>query len=340
MTAHRHLNLGQDIVFLDGLTGTGKTMMVSLLGSFERVELVRFEHSYEYLCILNHLDLLDAKTAGAMVSLYADLATYNSHIGREVNLRPGDLSGAYGNSKLVRSIRRLFRKDGPAVFDEILSARPILNVLTHQALGVLGPAFQALGKRLKVVEMVRHPLFLVEHWYSYMDRFGNDPLDFTVWIEDGESMPWFASGWEDDYLRLSKMDRVIFSIDRLARLADDAVSGLPTETQAQVLYVPFEQFVLDPEPFIDQMGKLLGTRRGKGTPRAMRRQRVPRKAVLAGPCKPIYERYGWKFEDNALSASDEVRRRMEFAERHASPDGLAVLRQACERYESRFGRWY
>ena len=53
MTVHRHVSLGQDILFLDGLTGTGKTMMVSILGSFDRVELVRFEHSYEYLFILS-----------------------------------------------------------------------------------------------------------------------------------------------------------------------------------------------------------------------------------------------------------------------------------------------
>jgi len=340
MTAHRHVNLGQDILFLDGLTGTGKTMMVSIIGSFERVELVRFEHSYEYLCILNHLGLLDGKTAGAIVSMYADLATYNSHIGREVNLRPGDLSGAYENSKLLRSLRRLFRKDGPSVAAEIAKDRPILNVLTHQALGVLRPAFESLGKRLRVVEMVRHPLFLIEHWYSYIDRFGSDPLDFTVWINNSEPLPWFASGWEDQYEGLNKMDRVILSIHRLAEMADKAVAALPAEDQDQVLFVPFEQFVLDPDPFLARIAQLLGSRTGSGTSRAMSKQRVPRKAVLAGPRRPIYERYGWKFGASDVSSVDEVARRMEFVEQRASPEGSALLKQTSEEYESRYGRWY
>jgi hypothetical protein len=340
MTVHRHVSLGQDILFLDGLTGTGKTMMVSILGSFDRVELVRFEHSYEYLFILSYLELLDAESASSLASLYADLATYNSHIGREVNLRPSDLSGAYGNSKLLLTLARLFRKDGPSVAVDIARNRPILNVLTHQALGVLGPAFESLGRRLRVVEMVRHPLFLIEHWYSYVDRFGNDALDFTVWIKNREVMPWFAYGWEVEYQELNKMDRVIYSIHRLTEMAEATVARLPAERRDQVLLVPFEKFVLDPDPFLAQIAQLIGSNRGPGTSRAMRRQKVPRTAVLAGPRKPIYERYGWKFGKSEVSASDELERRMEFVEKRASPEGSAMLRLACDKYETRFGRWY
>ena len=332
------MSLGQDILFLDGLTGTGKTMMVSIIGSFDRVELVRFEHTYEYLCILNHLGLLDARTAGALVSMYADMATYNSYIGREVNLRPGDLSGAYGNSKLIRTLGRLFRKDGPSVAAGIARDRPILNILTHQALGVLKPAFESLGQRLHVVEMVRHPLFLIEHWHSYIDRFGADPLDFTLWINKHlESLPWFASGWENQYQELNKMDRVIFSVHKLTEMADNAVAALPVEVKRQVLFVPFEQFVLDPDPYLDRIAELLGSRKGPGTSRAMSRQRVPRKAVLAGPRKPIYERYGWKFGTSEVSLADEFVRRMEWVEKGASPEGSSLLKQMCTDYESRFG---
>jgi hypothetical protein len=337
MSANRHVNLGQDVLFLDGLTGTGKTMMVSILGSFDRVELVRFEHSYEYLCILSYLGLLAGDTAGAMVSLYADLATYDSHLGRGVNLRPRDLSGAVGNSKLLSSLARLFRKDGPAVAAHIARNRPILNVLTHQALGVLGPAFESMGSRLRVVEMVRHPLFLLEHWYSYIDRFGSDPLDFTIWIKGAESLPWFASGWEDEYEKMNKMDRVIYSIHRLTELADRSVARLPAEQKEQVIFIPFEQFVLAPNPFLDRIAKLLGSRQGPRTFRVMRQQRVPREVVLAGPRKPIYERYGWKFGASEVSTSLEFKRRMEFVEARASPEGVALLKKICDAYESRFG---
>ena len=334
------MSLGQDILFLDGLTGTGKTMMVSILGSLDRVELVRFEHTYEYLCILNHLGLLDETTTGNLVSMYADMATYNSYIGREANLRPGDLSGAHDNSKLIQTLVRLFRKDGPSVAFEIARDRPILQILTHQALGVLGPAFESLGKRLRVIEMVRHPLFLIEHWHSYIDRFGRDPLDFTVWIKNVEPLPWFASGWEEHYEQLNKMDRVIFSIHRLTQMADRAAMALPDELKSQIQFIPFEEFVLDPDPYLDQITQLLGSRRGSSTSRIMRRQKVPRKTLLAGPQRSIYERYGWRRGAEKASVADEYTRRLEFAEKGASSEGFSLLQQACTEYESRFGRWY
>ena len=51
----RHVHMAPQAVFLDGLTGTGKTMMGAILSTFERVEVQRFEHIYEHVCAMRYL---------------------------------------------------------------------------------------------------------------------------------------------------------------------------------------------------------------------------------------------------------------------------------------------
>ena len=52
----RHVHIAEQVVFVDGLTGTGKTMMGPVLGSLDRVEVQRFDHIPEFVCALQFLD--------------------------------------------------------------------------------------------------------------------------------------------------------------------------------------------------------------------------------------------------------------------------------------------
>ena len=54
--ASRKIRLIPDIVFIDGLSGSGKTALLMALSSFDRVEMARFEYIYEYVCALRFLD--------------------------------------------------------------------------------------------------------------------------------------------------------------------------------------------------------------------------------------------------------------------------------------------
>jgi len=101
----------------------------------------------------------------------------------------------------LKYVKRLFYEDGKVVLDRIQKEKPILHIISHQPLGTMDLAFRAFGNRLRVIEMVRHPLFLLEHWYSYIDRHGTDRRDFTIWINyKRKALPWFAVGWEEKCL--------------------------------------------------------------------------------------------------------------------------------------------
>lgn len=337
----RQVHVAPQIVFLDGLTGTGKTMLGPLVGSLARVEVLRIEHTYEYLCEMHHLGRMERDATEALLGMYADLACYDTMIARNTNFRSGDLSGVWSNPFPWRYVRRLRMPDGDVVSARIEAERPILQVLTHQAISAMGAAFSAYGDRVRFIEAVRHPLFLLEHWLTYIDRHGTDPRDFTVWIEhDGHALPWFAQGWEERYLTASAFDRVIHTIDHLTRACDSFIASLPDDARARVLEVPFEQFVFEPDPWMERICELLGTEATPATRKVMRAQRVPRALIAAGPAKDVYRRYGWKAPDRGETERSEYESKREYAAAMASPEALEVLDSLSEEYERRWGRWF
>jgi hypothetical protein len=341
MQLNRHTHIVENIVFLDGLTGTGKTMLGPIISSLDRVEIGRLEHAYEYFCVLDDLQKIEADAAEFMIRMYADLAIYNSLIGRETNFRPSDLSGVFSNPNPLEYLKRLFYQDGDPALDRLDKSKPILHIISHQALGVMDLAFRAFGSRLNVVEMVRHPLYLLEHWYSYIDRHGSDRRDFTIWLDHGgQSLPWFAHGWEDKYAESSSMDRIIYSIKHLVNKKEALFKRLGPGCENQVLEIPFEQFVLEPWPYLESICNLLGTQTTETTKKILRKQKVPRTLVAAGPDKGIYRRYGWKRPDKHATEKGELEKKWAYAREHASEEGLATLEVLCKAYEEKYGTWY
>lgn len=188
-----------------------------------------------------------------------------------------------------------------------------------------------------MIEMVRHPLYLLQHWYSYIDRHGTDPRDFTIWISHhGTHLPWFASGWEDQYLASNKMDRVIYTIDWLTQRAEQSRTSLGDGASSQVLVVPFERFVVEPGPYLEQIGNILGATTTKATAKTLRKQKVPRSLSTAGRDLPVYRRYDWNPPVKGSSETTELQDRWDFAAREATEDGMRMLERMSEAYEARY----
>lgn len=197
--------------------------------------------------------------------------------------------------------------------------------------------FLAFGKCLRVVEMVRHPLYLLETWCVWIKRFGRDPRDLTICLGyRGAELPWFAYGWEEKYLSSGEMDRVIYLIDWFTRHSEDTLHNLDETTRRQVLVIPFERFVVDPWPYLQRIEELLSTNTTTATYRALRKQRVPRRLSTDGRDLPIYRRYNWRPPSKDSSELTELGKRWDYAASEATKDGMEVLEKMCKEYEERY----
>jgi len=330
----REVELAEEILLIIGFSSTGKGLMGPILSTFARVENFVIDTIWEYVCILDYLGKISPDAADSLLKLRSDLHLNYQVLSRETNFRPVDCSSPLNNPHLFRTISRLFHKDGDYAVDKIRKERPIQLLMSHAILPFITAIFRAWGSRIKIIRTVRHPLYLIHPHYQYIERNGNyrygrDPREMTFCIKhEGHILPWFALGWEEKYLSVNNMDRVIFSIEKFSEMARSTYAALSDEKKARILEVPFERFVLDPYPYIDRLETFTGTHRTRLTKRHLKAQKCPRKLVCEGV---IGQRVYAKKHQN--SEIDEFNERKAFVERHASTEALSVLARLCREYK-------
>jgi hypothetical protein len=327
-------------VFTGGLPGCGKSLLTPILGSLAKVEAQKYEYILEHLCVLYLLGKIEEDAAIAMVRMLTDLDLYHMAMSRETNFRPTDLSSVFKNPNPWRYIRRLFLPGDAAALERMKREHPIANFLTHNVLAISPLLFKALGERARILNVVRHPLYMIKQWHLYIDRYGTDARDFTIWFDyKGHSVPFFALGWEERYLAAHSMDKAIFSIDESLKQAQRAMEGLSESQRRQILTIPFERFVRGPWPYLRRMEQLLETQVTRATHRELKRQNVPRRMIAQGIPEPIYRQYGWQPPKAGSSERDELDRRRQFAALHATREGMEVLDRMSREYEESVLLW-
>jgi len=338
-TFTRPISLCNQIIVLDGISGTGKTMVSPLLSSFDRVQNARFEYMFEYLCIATSKHKLSADAAVSLLNLLADIKCYDGMISREVNFRPTDLSSVFNSSRSFKYLQQLFMADGASVSGRLEKENPSLLLVTHQLLGCMQPAIDAFGDRLRVVEMVRHPLYLLDHWDSHIATFGANPRDFTLWLNhNSQPVPWFAEGWESDYIQAPSFDKVIYTISSLMKHVFKCYQR-EGETSS-VTFVPFEHFVLSPAPYLQRMEQVLGSSATFSTQRVLKSQKVPRPSINAGPQKKIYKRYALRNYNKDITDAQDYERLFAAAKKKSSGAAFCELEKIARSYEDTFGLWF
>lgn len=332
-------HLTKNLLVLDGLTGTGKTMMSAILQSFDRVENGRFIYDLEYISISSYLGAHRSDSAQSLLDLIIDWKLYDNLISREVNFRPSDLSTIFKHPNWFEYIRRLCQDDGASVMERIETTNPIMMIITHQLMMAMEPLMQQFKNRIKVVEMVRHPYYLLDHWIASVEIFATTPRDFTVWVdnESGVPVPWFAHEWRESYWSLSKFDRAVLSIESLSRHYKESKSTKILET---TFVVPFEHFVLRTDDYLNDLAEWIGTSTTNHTRKLCRKQNLPRSNINAGLNKSIYRRYRYNDADKYLSHQESYMQKKEFADNQKTSISGPVLERLVSDYEEKFGLWF
>lgn len=286
IVASRNGHYAENIVFVDGLWGCGKTMLSPIIAAMDRAELLSYSYEIEHLCALHYLGKMTLDRASSLIRMYTDLKLYNQMMGRDVNFRPTDLSSATNDSNPSRYFQRLFEKDDEVIPEKIKNERPILNLATHNLIPFAAPIFDDLEKRAKFIEVVRHPLFMVKQQALNFDHLINDARDFTVYYTyQGNKFPYYARGWEEEYLECNSIEKAILYQYHLTKLSKEAYAKA-----SNVLVIPFEKFVIAPDGYMKDIEKMLSSTVTEQTKAMMKKQKVPRENIISGIDLEIYRR--------------------------------------------------
>ena len=333
----RKAHLAEKVVFVDGLPGCGKTLFSTLIASMDRIELLSYTYEVEHICALYYLDKIPIDAASTMVRMQTDLKLYNTMMGRDVNFRPTDLSSVINNHNPSRYFERLFGLGDEKLPEIIKKERPILNFAVHNLLSYSEPIWQALRDRCVFIEIVRHPLYMVRQQALNMSHLLEDVRDFTVYYSFKErELPYYVHGWEKNFIKSNSMERAIHLIDKLNHRTKIARKKLKEKYQAKIITIPFEPFVLDPEPWLQQISDALETNINTSTRKVMSEQNVPRTMVADGIDLEIYKRCGWVPPQEGTNEREELLIRREDVSREVSNKLISVLDRLSDEYEKMY----
>jgi hypothetical protein len=279
-----------DIIFIDGLWGTGKSVVSPIISGMAGVEKAKIEGIYEYISWLYYFEKIDFDGAQWMLQTYADCSQYNNVIGREVNLRWSDDTGLGNTPDRLAYLFRLFKDDGDLVVDQINDKNLALCVMSHMLMLTPELLKRSYRDRVKVVEVVRHPLYMIEHFASYLDRF-DSPREFTMsYYVEGIKVPWFAQEFENRFINSNSIERAILCIIKLypwleVKLRAAEASGL------SLLELSFEQIVFQTDDTLRKLSQYLGRDHHPRVASILKRQLLPRDEVLSGKG---HRKYGWR----------------------------------------------
>lgn len=277
----RNISYGNDIIIVDGMWRTGKSLLGPIVGAFEGVQKPKIDYNFEWSCILHSLGSLSIDDASLMLKLHADLCTHNNYLGREMNFRPKDDSGIFKNPNKFNNLRRIFISDGNNIQEEIKAQKPPLMIITHSTFQVGEPLVAAYGKRLKMIVVERNPVFYLEQWAEYLEMIGSDPRELEITKHDG-FVPWFILDiYEDEYKSGSYMDKSLIMYRSLREMKKNIIAKDIFDSH-NLLTIPYESLVYSPSLWIEKIGSFLNK---SGTGKALKFQKqlnLPRKYLLDG----------------------------------------------------------
>ena len=294
-------SINPSVIILDGISGTGKTLLGPLLSQLSDFAPPRFYYPFEWLAAGLYKDSVDPSFARAWVKLAFDQLAYDSQISREINFRPGDLSTNFGYGNRINALRRLWKKDGPHIGELIQKEGLGITVITHQIFPTYPKLSSTLDPKILFIQAVRRPSDLLEHWTSYVDRHGTCTTDFTLSFQsDFGPVPWFLSSDPADYLSSDTPNKAAILLcdlfENLFSLKED--SGL----SSSILFIPFEEFIISPLTFLDEISLKVGKQFKPRLQTQMKREKVPRLLGQEGKRDPAYDRYKIHHEDSRTTS--------------------------------------
>jgi hypothetical protein len=325
-------SFGAQVLIVDGLPGCGKTLLSQLVTTLKRVELLSFSYEAEWICAAASISKIEMNAAQHLINMLFDLKIYNQTMGRDVNFRRHDQSSAYAYPNPGVYFERLFTKGDEAVPGIISKEQPILNLALHNILSYAEPIFKALENRLTYIHVVRHPVFMLEQQALNFKNNIYNPRDFSVYYETKYgAVPYFAGECAKLFINGNHYEKaIIFQKNIITREKNLKFKIDPR----QYIQIPFEPFVLNPNPYFKKICTRLNTVQTKHTKSEFVNQKIPRLRILDGIDLPIYRRCGWRPANKSITEIEELNSMKENIYKHLSKSYQLILDELIEQYES------
>ena len=269
-------NIAHNLLFIDGLTRSGKSVFSPLIGTFERCEQIRFFMLIEQILPALQTKSIDADYARSLLRTQFNEFVYDMMLSRNANFRKGDQTSIYNHPDSTLYERRLDQPDGDEIVFSLRNRQRIFPIMAHDLMVSIDLLLQ-LDLDFKMIEIYRHPIDLINSQFNrgWGRRFGYDPRAFTLTVTSrGNLYPWYAIGQEDLWESFTELERVVWMTVTLLQKSIEKQKSLLTNKN--FLTIKFENFLEKPNVIIKEISAFLETPETSATYLALKQSNIPR----------------------------------------------------------------
>jgi hypothetical protein len=267
------------IIIVDGQGRSGKNLIAVLLSTMKHVEKLRLDGQFDYLPRYFSLGKMSEDAFITALRIEADEKLFNTMISRDVNFRLSDYSGVFKQGKRLEYFKRLFMMSDDQAVKILKKGEVILQEMTHDALQFANLFFNAFDDRLKMIHIFRDPIgnIFEQDKRDFGVRIGADPREFQLTFEyNNQLIPLMALGMEEDYLSANSTERLIMMVNSMFRKNLLGYLNLNEDQKKNVLFIEFEDFVVNPDKYYTDLEKFVGNDFGVAKKRILKRENCPR----------------------------------------------------------------
>ena len=270
----------KQIIFIDGITRTGKLLLGSLVSSFNHFEHLEFGENFEFLLPALRFKKVKKDFVNAFLNNYLNQLIYNKFIGRNVNFRPTDRTGIENSRDPKIYHKRLNLPEGSSVLKLIKKTKGLqLPFVTHEIAVNLNLLF-SMNMNFKIIEIIRNPVDTAYSWYKrgLGKRFGEDQRMFTLLINQNTSIhPWYRALQNTNINNLNECEKCIYYVLILNYLSNKNL--LKYKNKRNVFVTCYEKLITNPTLEINKISSFLDTKINYKTIKFLKKENLPFKDI-------------------------------------------------------------
>jgi len=283
--------LVEDILFIEGITRSGKFLLANVLSGFHGVEPVQNCRLLEMLPVFARFHLVDKKLAAEILRCDIDIHCYEMLIGRNLNHRVSDKSAIFKHPRYREFLKRCSMPDGDSALARFYEEKPCSLFVMHETMPNIDVYFD-LFRKLKIIHMKRGPMELVFSLYKRGGgrRLNSDPRYWMIPFEERKKLfPWYVYPHQKKYFEHSEMDKVALRVINLFTMYKKKFATLPKAYTKRILMVSYENLLLEPKKMVNAIASFLGKKPSLQMPAILRREHLPNHAHLSKESEKISE---------------------------------------------------
>ena len=270
--------LPKKIIFIDGISRSGKLFTGTLLSTFKNYEHLEFGLNFERLCPALEFKKINEDFAKSYINNYLNELIYNKYLSRNVNFRPTDRTSVVNTQNYKLYKKRLKMKEGDNIIKQIKKENKSLLFVTHDILTTI-KAFNKLGLNYKMIEIFRNPFSLVMSWYKrgLGRRFGNDQRLFSLLIKKKNKIsPWYDELFNDNIRNLNEIEKCIHYVYNLTTKSITDYSILNKLEKNRIFITSYERLVENSYSEISKISIFLKSKLTKNTKIYIKKENIPK----------------------------------------------------------------